>query len=297
MGLRTKPQMPGVWLGERRGYMMDWITQVWVVVAHRRIAKSDEWLMGPFGDVRGIGSAFYTDLAAREQLSMCINTANIGLMNSLADLVGEQSGVRPEIYDFYEHTSEYEMEVTSKWCGAFFPFGWLLAFIFSRRLQQLNVPLSCRTAKVDLTSEVIVLSNSSGDRRYTGWFRRQTKDREVVYAGIYAHSQLPDGSPVLKVIFPLPNGNATVIMRPRVAEDGSLELTAGSGKYGSEGFYFLVRDDEGGAHVRFVRAVRESIRVFVDERGLGAHHRFQLFGLECFRLSYRMARKSRTSAP
>ena len=39
-------------------------------------------------------------------------------------------------------TAAYELDSWAEWCGAFRPFGRLLALLFSRRLQQLNVPLT-----------------------------------------------------------------------------------------------------------------------------------------------------------
>lgn len=50
--------------------------------------------------------------------------------------------VHPSVVRFYEETTGDELDAWAEWCGVFRPFGWMLAVLFSRRLQQLNVPLS-----------------------------------------------------------------------------------------------------------------------------------------------------------
>jgi hypothetical protein len=52
----------------------------------------------------------------------------------------ELASVALAVKQFYEQTSEYELDAWSEWCGLFRPFGRTLAVLFSRRLQQLNVP-------------------------------------------------------------------------------------------------------------------------------------------------------------
>jgi hypothetical protein len=46
-----------IWLGESRGYLSDWIAQLWVRGTGRRMDLSrDPWLAGPVGRPRGIGT-------------------------------------------------------------------------------------------------------------------------------------------------------------------------------------------------------------------------------------------------
>jgi hypothetical protein len=264
---------------------MDWVTQQWVKSARRTLTPDLGWLAGPAGDPRIIGADFYSQLALLENLKMRRGNGLIADMDDLLDT----TDLNPKIRDFYEHTSEFDMQVSSQWCGAFYPFGWLIAYIFSRRLQQLNVPLNCGVSSDALTNEVLVLSDRNDQRRYTGWLRRKVAEKEIVYAGIYGPTVLPNGGRMLKVQFPLPNGNATVIMRPEVIENGELLLTASGETFGSDGFYFQVHGPQV-IHLRFVRSVHEQIHVFEDDRGLAASHSFNLFGFRCFHSTYRMSR-------
>ena len=53
-----------MWLGERRGYLSDWLTQRWVQ-ATGRVAdiRHDAWLAAPIGTTTGVGPNFVNDLA------------------------------------------------------------------------------------------------------------------------------------------------------------------------------------------------------------------------------------------
>ena len=46
--------------------------------------------------------------------------------------------------------------------------------------------------------------------------------------------------PCVKTVFPLPNGNAIVILRPEAQADGSLVLLSDGHRFGDPGFYFTV---------------------------------------------------------
>lgn len=78
------------------------------------------------------------------------------------------------------------------------------------------MPLSGLDTSRGVRSKVLQLV-APGTRavRYTAWLRRLVGSGEVLYAGSYGLAAPPghDGACV-KVVFPLPNGNAIVIMRP-----------------------------------------------------------------------------------
>lgn len=109
------------------------------------------------------------------------------------------------------------MDVWSEWNTALRPFGWLLAAVFGRRLDQLNVPLSALEMRDGLTSRILNVLGTDGTARYVAWLRTTRSTGRVLYAGSYSLCTVPghDGYCV-KVVFPLPNGSATVILWPRV---------------------------------------------------------------------------------
>ena len=97
-------------------------------------------------------------------------------------------------------------------------------------------------------------------------------------------------APCVKVVFPMPNGNATVVLRPRV-EDGALILDSGGKKFGGAGFYRVQGRDADRVRVWRVATLKEKFRVYVDTRGsLRCDHSIHFLGLPVLRLHYKMFR-------
>jgi hypothetical protein len=77
-------------------------------------------------------------------------------------------------------------------------------------------------------SEIILLRDSAGALRYTGWFRRRVRDGGVLFTGFYMMQRIPkDDVPCVKAVFPMPDGSATVILRPENEGAGFLLTSAG----------------------------------------------------------------------
>jgi hypothetical protein len=279
-----------MWLGTTRGYLTDWVTQQWVKITGKKIdIDAHPWLAGPIGKPTGIGANFFEQLAAEQSLLI---KPGVGLMADFAQLGGESCDcqtVSPSVIHFYEHTAEYELEAWSEWCGAFKPFGWALARIFSRRLQQLNVPLSGLDTSQGITSDVINLLDAAGRVRYVAWLRRLRGNQNVLYAGCYSLCSVPGSSGMcVKIVFPLPNGNAVVIMYPRSSSDSSFSLVSSGRGFGAPGFYFTVHGPNG-VWARYVRAMRETISVYADRSGeVRANHVLRFCGIVFLRLHYRL---------
>jgi hypothetical protein len=286
-----------IWLGERRGYLADWSTQLWVRSTGRRVSLRDApWLSGPVGGTRRIGGDSFRHLAEREGLTVLEGPGARGLVSTLDCLDGPDfpsSLVAPGVREFYQRTGEYELDAWSEWCGAFKPFGWLLSALFSRRLQQLNVPLSGLDTSRGLSNEVWHLVDpDSGLPRYVVWVRHLRESGTTVYAGSYGPCTVPGwNSPCLKVIFPLPNGNAVVILKPVLHDDGSASFVSSGRRFGDPGFYFTVHRGEGVVSARYVPTMRETIRVFESAAGeTRADHTMTIWRLVFLRLHYRMRR-------
>jgi hypothetical protein len=96
------------------------------------------------------------------------------------------------------------------------------------------------------------------------------------------------------VMFPLPNGSANVIMRPVSVSYGSFTARSSGTRFGDPGFYFFVeagKEDRGWA--RYLRALTEDIRVYVDPGGqLRSDHNLRIWGKTFLRLHYRIWRRS-----
>jgi len=287
-----------MWLGQSRGYLTDWITRRWVEITGKPVRDDDAcWLDGPIGNTTRIGKESVAEIAASEGLAIDGTTEPRGLLERFAALGSAafaSEKVHPEVAAFYEQTSRYEMDACAHWCGFFQPFGVLLAFIFSRRLQQLNVPLSGLDTSRGMTAEVLQLRDAaSGALRYTAWIRELLHTGNVLYAGFYSICTPPKyGSPCIKVVFPLPNGNAIVVMKPQTHDDGSFTLASSGNGFGDAGFYFTIRKPDGRLIARYVKSLKEWITVYARNNGeIRADHTLKYFGITFLRLHYRMRQR------
>lgn len=286
-----------IWLGERRGELVDWVTQRWVQITGRRVALADApWLAGPSGSVRGIGADFFAQWGESQGLSVLPPARDAGLVEGLGALAGprfDPRGVHPIIDDFYAHTAAYDLRIESRWSGPFRAFGWLIARLFARRLAQLNMPLSNRELRGGFESRIVRLADDDGRVRHTAWVRTAVETGRPAFVGEYGTTVIPGHEgPCIKVVFPLPNGNAIIVLRPRVDPDQGFSLVSDGRRFGDPGFYFTVLRAPGEVWVRYVRTMKEQLRLTVEDGVLAASHRFGVFGLPFLELRYAIARKS-----
>ena len=283
-----------IWLGAKRGYLSDYITQKWVEVTGASVdPTAGQWLAGPVGKPTGIGLDFFQQLAVDQKLVL---RPGQGLIRDFACIFGPKcspSTVDRAVRDFYEQTTNYELDAWSEWLGWFKPLGRVLAVLFSRRLQQLNIPISPLDTSLGITSEVVdLVKPETGEIEYTAWIRQLLRNKNVLYAGSYSTCSIPGfAGTCVKVVFPLPNGNGIVIMYPESHDDGSFSLTSAGDRFGDPGFYFTVVRD-GRMWARYVHPLRESIRVYAaGEREVRADHVLRFFGVTFLRLHYRLLRR------
>ena len=273
--------------------LQDWLSQQYCVCTGRRVdPQSIEWLMGPYGNVDVIEDRYIEQLARSEGLTVRKNEPGFGLIESFDELEfspEDRARLRPEIAAFYENTFHYDLEVWSEWCQAYRPFAGALSRLYSRRLQQLNLPMSPLETSRGIRSQIYKLFDSAGKPKHTIWYRHLKSTKEVIYSGVYSHCRIPDGRVCMKVVFPLPRGNATVVMGVSVGEDGSLLLQSKGKEFGDPGFYFLLVDGKGNHHARYLPSFHESIHVYVDEEEvLRADHVLCLWRTKALHLHYRM---------
>lgn len=277
------------WLGERFIYAL-------VRLFGRVVREVDvPWLAGPTGGAH-IGDRPYEECAAREGLALARGAASGGLVEDFGALRGpdlDPDAVDARVRHFYEHTAGYRLDL---WARSHFPARiglWLLVTTISRKVDQLNFPLDVLESARGLDSEIVHLRDPSGRLRYAGWYRRLAETGRSVYTGFYTTAAPPQSpGPCVKVVFPMPNGNATVILRPRVGEGGALLLDSSGKGFGDAGFYRLQRAGGDRLRVWRVRTLREHFRVYTDAHGvLRCDHSVRFLGLPVLDLHYRMDRK------
>lgn len=273
----------------------DWFTQQWAIFWGRKITPDAvPWLMGPFGQTDGIADRFIDKLAAEEGLIVERNTTSGGLIadfNKLNLPKAAADSISPLVKDFYEHTSCYDLKLSVKWNPVFKIFGRLTNILFSRRIGQLNIPLDNSIEANRVNSEIIRLSDPvSGNVKYTIWYRTLTSG-QVVYSGIYSTCTLPSGQTCIKAVFPLPNGNATVIMSPSAGPGGALHLISSGKKFGEPGFYFLLNDSDGGHWAQFIRSFRDELMVHSKGDKIFARQTLTLWKMRVVQFNYEIERK------
>lgn len=278
-----------MFINQEKGFLQDYITQVWVKVTGQILSlKENKWLFGPTGNTSLKGKSYVQEIAKNENLEIETNFKNSGLIDDFS-IISDQLP-HPNIVHFYEHTTNYAIDVKAKWKLIFKPIGWLLTIFFSKRLQQLNLPTSNKTLEKGLKSEIIKLKKQGTKRSvWTIWHRKSLQLDHVIFSGIYTYCTTPDKQTKMKVIFPLPNGNATVLFDINVKKGGSFELESKGRKIGEPGFYFIVNKNKKTSHVRLVKSMHEKLTVSVDSNHqVYALHQFKFWNITFLELNYKM---------
>lgn len=271
----------------------DWFTQQWVIICGRKINPSEnKWLFGTFGEVNGIGEKFIHQLAEKEDLTIIRKSNSKGLLDSISSLNLSENEIKKlpkNVIDFYEKTSEYKLQLNVKWNPIFKIFGYVVNRLFSQRINQLNIPTNNIQSSEDLSSEIIELvAKNTNEIKYTIWLRKFQSTGKVIYSGIYTTCLLPSGITCVKAIFPLPKGNATVILKPSVGEKNELILDSSGNKFGDAGFYFLLNDSKGNCWSKYIKSFTDKLIVSDENEKLKAKQTLKLWRLKVARFEYEM---------
>jgi hypothetical protein len=278
------------------GTGLEWLIQQWVQSTGTVVRLDDApWLAGPIG-TRRIGQNFYQTYADYAGLELSTNTTGAGLLPDFSclrggDFVPEQ--VDDEIRRFYERTTDYALDVWSQWHGPLQPFAKTLIMLVSRDIQQLNLPLSPLETGYGMSSDIIqLIDRQTGSVAYTGWLRRTVATDAIIYAGFYTTCHPSAGpGPCVKVVFPLPQGSATVILRPENQADGSLKLVSAGTGLGGPGYYRVHHVSDTAVRVKYV-PIKETIHVYRDSHQvLRTNHTFAFWHIPFLTLHYKITPK------
>ena len=186
-----------------------------------------------------------------------------------------------KIRAFYEHTPAYKLDT---WATTYFPARialWLLVTTISRKVDQLNFPLDGLDTARGMSSEIVLLKKADGEIRYTGWFRKLQKTGAVIYTGFYMSEKAPlQKGRCVKVVFPMPDGNATVLLEPRTRRQW-LPHRIDRQRIRRRRIY---RVQKSGKKLRvwYIKSLHETFHLWVDEEGLvRCEHDVTFLGFSC----------------
>ena len=276
-----------------QGFLIDRVTQAWVRATGRRVSFDEHpWLLGPVGHPRVIADEWLQREAQRLGGTLSVGGGLLAPMSDLAGTAFDASLLAPPVVDFYEHTSDWRLEVWSQWCPVAWPFGWLVGALFAQRLQQLSLPLRPLDAAFGMDSRVFTLQSPEGRQLGAAWLRTLRSTGQTVYSGWYGTARLPNtDGPSVRVVFPLPNGSVMVFLRPEVRPDGALVLTSPLGTFGDNGAYLIVSRPDGYSGWARRVPLAEHFTVWLDEKGvLRTDHVLSLWHVPMIRLHYRLER-------
>jgi len=265
----------------------------WVHLTGKRIRSGVEpWLDAPLGEKGRIGTAIYERIAQAENLDSRV-LPDAGLIpdfNALRGPTFDPAAIHPEIRHFYEHAAQYHLDVWTEvsLTGRFFL--WLLVEFISRRMDQLNFPISSLEVARGMSSQIVELIDPrTGAIKYTGWLRRLKSSGNVIYAGLYSTVRVPsEENPCVKVTFPC-RGSANVYLSPVQHPDGSFGLDSSGSAFGRSGFYRIVASGPDCRRVRYVKTLHELFHVYVDTEGiLRTDHKISFLGITIIQLHYKM---------
>ncbi len=269
--------------------LLSYCINYWIRATGKKATKDDmHWLFGPMGTENTIGSAFYGAYADKHGLSI-VSEASNGLVKNFKRVIDNPGiEIAPAIVDFYEHTAAHKLEVWSQWYRPVKFFAHTLIRLLSPKMEQFNIPLDPLETSRGMSNEVISL-RERGQQVLACWLRKSILTNRVVYSGFYAAIEIA-ARPFVRVVFPLPKGNVTVILRVVALEDGSVELLSDGKRPGGAGYYRVKRIGPEKVSYKFI-PLKERIHVFVDAYGvLRTDHVFWFLGMKFLHLHYKITK-------
>jgi len=214
----------------------------------RRVDLAGEhcWLAGPHAVGSVVRDGWIAAEADRLGGSVESHRADAGLLADMSELDGPGFAavdLAPAVRHFYEHTSQYRLEVWAGWRPAFWIGGALISRYFGRRVEQLALPMNPLDVAYGMDSSIRVITAADGLQIAAAWVRTLRATGAYVYSGCYSTRRRPGADRAsVHVAFPLQDGNVQVFLRPDVGTGGSLWLRSIGGGFGTDGAYVVVSD-------------------------------------------------------
>ncbi|MFH7321841.1 hypothetical protein [Aeromicrobium sp. JJY06] len=243
---------------------------------------------------RYIGTGYVRELAEELGGTYTADRRDTGIVASLDTLAGpgfDPAVVHPLVREFYEHTTEFALDIVPRWRAWVRPGYLLYRSAVAQPLGQAIMPMNQREAQRGVRSRIDTISGVDGAVSVRGWIRSFADDDRPIMLGIYT-TYVNDGRGYVSVGFPLPEGSFTATLRPRARRDGGLTLSSRV-EDGQAGHYLSYVDTEADELTTLaVPGFEEQLDVFVEDGALRAEHAFRIFGFPFLTLDYRITRKN-----
>jgi len=256
-----------------------------------RVPRDEIQYVVPFeANSKYVGADYFKDLARSSDGVFKRNPVGIGIVDSLDNMCGpdfDPDLVSPMIRDFYEHTSNYKLNIKPEWRLQYKPLFWIFKRYIAKPMGQANLPFNTEEAQEGIVSYIDTIDFSCDqiiDLR--GWVRAFEKTGEAIYVGIYTTFQ-HQGIGYVSVGFPLPDSNFTATLQPRNHTGSNFLLTTRDTGHAFPGHYLTSSENES-LTVLKLPTFNEEIEVYVENDQLRTDHRFYLAGLNFLTLHYSM---------
>lgn len=258
-----------------------------------RVPRDEIRYVVPFeANSKYVGADYFKDLARSEEGKFIRNQAGIGIVESMENMRGpsfDPDLVNPLIREFYEHTSNFKLNITPVWNQRFKPLFWIFKRYIAKPIGQVNLPFNTEEAQQGIVSYIDTIDFKCDDIiDLRGWVRAFEQTSEAIYVGIYTTFQ-HQGVGYVSVGFPLPDSNFTATLLPNNHEESNFLLTSRNTGYPFTGHYLTASENENLTVVK-LPTFNEEIEVLVENEQLRTEHRFYLAGLNFLTLYYIMDR-------
>ncbi len=264
-----------------------------IQVMAERVPRNEIKYVVPFeANSKYVGADYFKDLARSEEGLFVRNQEGIGIVESMDNMRGPAFNaalVHPLIREFYEHTSNFKLNIIPEWDLRYKPLFWIFKRYIAQPIGQANLPFNTEEAQQGVVSYIDTIDFQCDDLiDLRGWVRAFERTGEAIYVGVYTTFQYENVGYV-SVGFPLPGSNFTATLLPKNHLDGNFLLTSRNTGYPFPGHYITVSENENLTVMRLT-SFDEEIEVYVVDEQLYTDHRFFLAGLNFLTLHYTMAR-------
>ena len=182
------------------------------------------------------------------------------------------------IIDFYENTSQYKLYSEVFWHSWFVPFAHIY-YLFSRRIQQINLPLS--RARAEMTGSILAISDELDGRTNTrAWVRKI--NNENIFTALYSSHQA-DQKTYMNIALPLPWSSMIGVLELKQQGEKLLLTSNGDGDSG----VFLAMNQ-----YIFKLPLKEQFLIAeAEENHLSAIHRMKIFNIPFLTINYLIHKK------